>query len=156
MRVDHNLQEGGQLRRRSLFSRTATIFLLSAIILFLATTATGTTKSDLSPATEQRDLDQSCRPIHPFNIHVDTDANIDADTDINHNPLKILKRKHDDTTKSNIDIDTPLPTQTQAQTEQHPFPASLYGTPGHAIASGLFVGMAGTCILWVVGFVVKT
>jgi ABC-type lipoprotein release transport system permease subunit len=31
----------------------------------------------------------------------------------------------------------------------------MYDTPGHAIASGLFIGTAGTVLCWVIGFILK-
>lgn len=50
------------------------------------------------------------------------------------------------------------PTQQQpttATTASSAFPASLYDSPGHAIAAGLFVGVAATGIFWVVVFVIR-
>ncbi|AEO68125.1 uncharacterized protein THITE_2089621 [Thermothielavioides terrestris NRRL 8126] len=35
------------------------------------------------------------------------------------------------------------------------FPDSLYDTPGHAIASGLFVGVASTGLFWAVAVIVR-
>ncbi|KAL2139434.1 hypothetical protein VTI28DRAFT_5154 [Corynascus sepedonium] len=43
----------------------------------------------------------------------------------------------------------------QARQAGLPFPISFYDSPGHAIASGLLVGVLGSCLLWVVGFMAK-
>ncbi|KAK4098054.1 Fasciclin-domain-containing protein [Parathielavia hyrcaniae] len=49
---------------------------------------------------------------------------------------------------------TPTPTlTTTATTTLLPFPVALYDTPGHAIASGLFLGVAGSVLLWIIGFI---
>jgi hypothetical protein len=47
------------------------------------------------------------------------------------------------------------PTQPYPQTTGQSFPASMYDTPGHAIAAGLFIGTAGTALFWVVAFILK-
>lgn len=57
---------------------------------------------------------------------------------------------------SNNAADTPAgplhphqPHRHAAPTQIVPFPQALYDTPGHAVASGLFVGVAATGALWI-------
>ncbi|KAL2128538.1 hypothetical protein VTI74DRAFT_9036 [Chaetomium olivicolor] len=70
------------------------------------------------------------------------------------NPFKTPPPATEESPHSNP-ADNTQTTAAAAASATLPFPASLYDTPGHAIASGLFIGVAATGVFWVSVFVVR-
>jgi hypothetical protein len=109
-----------------------------------ASTPAGNTSSESAHKQRTKDEHDDGNANHTH-TNYNTNHTITANNSIT--PQSIHPRNHPPTT-------TQQPQATPAPTHP-PVPTSLYETPGHAIASGLFVGVAGTGILWVVGFVLK-
>ncbi|KAK4124543.1 hypothetical protein N657DRAFT_395760 [Parathielavia appendiculata] len=112
-----------------------------------------------NPETGSGDLDMSLKDLDADITNQETDNSSGANKAMS--PNHALTAQTTTVTATTATATAPpavrRATETKPRTTTQtylPFPVALYDTPGHAIASGLFLGAAASALLWIIGCIV--